>query len=1419
MLLIKYKKSVKEINNFLLSFLFVLSVSTGFSQSENHAGNLPESFLFNQFTVDHGLSQNVINSIQQDYLGFIWIGTNDGLNMFDGYSFRVFKYDPFDDHSLSDNHITVIYEDPFHRMWVGTLNSGLYYFDRMTERFIRFMHDPEDENSISSNHIQSVAGDNEGNLWAGTNGGGLNKLIFTPGDSPPGKDNLSIVRFDSPENGFPEPGASIQSLFIDSNNRLWIGTARHVFTLDYSVNASTFNNMPLLLYDHTGSPEVITSGERHAGGRVIFDDNNGDIWMGNRHGLFIFDDDRQLFSRYGTREKPFPPVNVRTATNFNNLGREEIWIGSGSNIYILDPLTGEYVEVSRNEYPESGLQRGDIISLYAGNGSSVWVGSSGYGLSLFSPGTKKFIHAYDIVPEGTEILGSSRDISIRSFYESAYDPGTIWIGANQGLFKVSRENQVMEHIQSFDTSGQQNLMIFSINGDENGLLWIGTRLGLIRFNPEDSSYEIFPSGLSFEGEGIETRVSYVHLSHGNIWVLTPNTIALLDMETGQFEHTRYNHELLDQFRTAVFPTLYEDRQGNFWIAASNGLHYFDVKSREISSYPVKPSDYYSRPFNDVTAILADPSDPDRFLWLGTGGGGFIRFDIKSVSFEVYAEKHGLANNMVYGMLYDDAGHIWISTNRGLSRFSIDEKEFTNYTKAHGLQSNEFNRGAYYKSPRGELFFGGINGYNSFFPSDIKHKDFVAPVAFTGFRILNKNLGQESTKSLYKINEDGYLNLTYGQNSFTIDFASLDFANPGNNKFAYSMTVSGESWIGTGNSRSITFTGLSPGTYTLRVRGTNSDGLWSDREASLKITVAAPWWQQTWIYFLYLFVVAVIILGFRKYELTRIRLKDRMRIADFETKKLKELDHLKSQFFANISHEFRTPLTLIKGPLEELIDEEADPQKINVLRKMHDNSSRLLQLINQLLDLSRLESDNYNLKAQTGDIVGYIKGITMSFASLAEQKKIKLSIEVSPDLVNDGLRNNFYFDPDILGKIFNNLLSNALKFTPANGSVTVKVCMINEKDKADWLEFIVADTGIGIPAEKLPFIYDRFYQVDSSSVREYEGSGVGLAYVKELVRVHKAEIRVKSSPGAGTTFSLRFPLGSDHLLPDQITVPVRQNLPDPKNSDIVVDDGFPAYIKGNIPETNGKPLVLIVEDHSEVRNYINEGIHMEYKVLESSNATDGIAIAEEKIPDLIISDIMMPGINGYEFCEKLKSGDKTSHIPVIMLTARAEDSDRITGFETGADDYLSKPFNMKELRIRIKNLIEGRRTLRERFSSNSIIKPGEISVTPRDASFMEKLLKVVEKNIDNSAFSVEDLGREVAMSPSQIHRKLKATVNMTANHFIRSVRMHRAMDLLRKEAGNISEIAYMVGYDDPGYFTKSFRTFFGKIPSDITDRQS
>ncbi len=576
-------------------------------------------------------------------------------------------------------------------------------------------------------------------------------------------------------------------------------------------------------------------------------------------------------------------------------------------------------------------------------------------------------------------------------------------------------------------------------------------------------------------------------------------------------------------------------------------------------------------------------------------------------------------------------------------------------------------------------------------------------------------------------------------------------------------------------------------------------------------VAVPYQDSWWLNNLDYFILSAIILGIiytiRKYEISQLRLKNHLKIADIEAGKLKELSHLKSQFFANISHEFRSPLTLIKGPLEQLIPREPDQHKKRTYEIMLSNASRLLRLVNQILDLSKIESGNYNLEASNGNATKFIQEFAMSFASLAELKKVSLTIEFSPGIDNDEIWNNFYYDQDILEKIFANLISNAIKFTPENGRITIK-CLVRDDHHPGYLEVIIEDTGIGISEDKLEYIFDRFYQADRNQGTGSEGFGLGLAFVKELVNIHKAGIEVISSPGKGTSFILRFPFGKDHLPPAQIMPPVKHSYYSAYNYAYLAEDFSAA------PGDPGKSLVLIVEDHAEVRNYIAGNLCDTYNIIEAANAIEGYKIAKEKIPDLIISDVMMPGMDGYDFCEMIKSNEKTCHIPVILLTARADESDRILGLEMGADDYLIKPFNMIELGTRTANLISSRLIMRERFGATSIIKPNEIAVTSRDKSFMEKLLRAVEKNIDNNEFSVVDLGREVGMSQSQIHRKLKAVINMTANQFIRSVRMNRAKELLQHGAGNISEVAFMVGYDDPGYFSKSFRSFFGTLPSEI-----
>ncbi len=1394
---------------FLCVILLSMVSVSGYPQTETRTPHQSERYRFRPITVDDGLSQNLISCICQDHIGFIWIGTKDGLNLYDGYHFTVFKYEPSDTFSLTDNYITAIYEDPLHRLWIGTFNGGLFYFDRQSKRFTNFSNDPGNTNSLSNNHIKAIAGDLLGNVWIGTNGGGVNRLSCRDGNRLPDKDNVIIVRYDSSEKGFPEDYARISTLFFDQYQQLWVGTQQNIFRYGGAGQPDEFQKIGIELTSGASLEADTTSGDLNTGAQVIFADSKGGIWMGNHRGLFAFNQAKKVFKSY----KDFPPMNIMTATSFVNGDKEQIWVGSEGNIFVINTATGNYSHLSNEKDQKLGLQGGWFSCLFADRGGTMWVGSNGHGISLFSPGSVKFVYPDDILAGSHSFLSTVRNISIRTFFERPGDPNTLWIGANEGLFRTDRKRGLITLVPFKDLPGGQIGSVFYITEDEKENLWIASGIGLVRYNPDDGTYKCFKTGLTESEKSWEPRVSYVHCSKGHIWILTPNTIAELDQKKGQFQHFRYNSSPLDGFSEAVFPSMWQDADGNFWIAAKNGLHYFNVQTQKLTGAGPGTGNPGNVLNNEIRAMIPDPSEPGKILWLGTAMSGLCRFDTQTGDLRQFTEKEGLANNIVNGLLSDGKKNLWISTNRGLSRFDIELERFTNYNMADGLQSNEFNRGAYYKSAGGEIFFGGIKGYNCFFPSAIVPEEFMAPVVFTGLQLYDDNHLAVNEK-MFDIQESHHLKLSYNQNHFTIDFASLDFASPLSNAFAFSMSRAGDHWVTTGKERSVTLAELTPGKYILKVHGTNSDGVWSNKEATLALTIGRPWWLSFWAYSVYLLILSGILYGLRKYELSRMLLKNQMKIAVIETNKLKELDQLKSRFFANISHEFRTPLTLINGPLERLIEENTDVENHKTFKMMYSNASRLLQLINQLLDLSRIESGEYVLRAQRGDIVAFIGGLAMSFGSLADQKKIMLNMEVSPELENPEFKDHFCFDRDILEKICNNLIYNAFKYTPDNGRITVSLSKVNNYPQEDFLELIVEDTGVGIPEDKLLFIFNRFYQADKSGFNNHEGTGIGLAYVNELVKVHKGEISVSSVAGSGTTFRVRFSAGESLLSADLITdeMNFHEAQIQPVKHKMDADRVFQS--RATYSKDLEKPCVLIVEDHVQVRNYIVDCIQKEYRVMQAPGALEGFSMAEEFIPDLIISDVMMPGMDGYKFCEKIKTSVVTSHIPVILLTARGDIGDRLTGLKTGADDYLTKPFNINELLARIRNLIENRRVLRQKFSSNSIIKPGEISVTPYDVSFMEMLLAVVEKNIGDIRFSVEALAKEAGMSQSQLHRKLKAIINMPANHFIRSVRMQHAMELLQNGAGNISEIAYMVGYDEPGYFSKSFLKFFGKLPSEV-----
>ena len=699
---------------------------------------------------------------------------------------------------------------------------------------------------------------------------------------------------------------------------------------------------------------------------------------------------------------------------------------------------------------------------------------------------------------------------------------------------------------------------------------------------------------------------------------------------------------------------------------------------------------------------------------------------------------------------------------------------------------------------------------------LKDNPYIPNVVITNLKLGDKNISHKNENSILQkpISETEELILSYSEDVITFEFASLDYSAPGKNRYAYKLENLSKDWIYSGSDRSATFTHLPFGEYVLRVKATNNDGIWNETGIALKLIITPPWWSRWWAYILYgVFILSVLYL-IRRYELNRLKLKNQLKVEKVEIDTLRNLDQLKSHFFANISHEFRTPLTLILGQVESVLSSNIETKEKGKLQVANRNARRLLTLINQLLDLSKLEAGSMELKAEQHNIISFLKSVFFSFESLAESKKI--SLKFVSEFANIPLR----YDADKMEKIICNLISNAFKFTSENGEIILSVDIIPSS-----VEIKLKDTGIGIPSDSLPHIFNRFYQVDGSSTREHEGTGIGLALTKELVELHKGQITASSKEGEGTEFTIHFPIDNSKI-ENEISYELSDNNSYKENNFDTVE---PAEIQLDSSEQNSqngqaesiiqiqsqsnKEIILIVEDNADVRSYIREQLEIDYKVIEAGNGEEGIINAQIEIPDLIITDVMMPKMDGYQFSKNIRGDEKTSHIPIIMLTAKAGLDDKIEGLETGIDAYLTKPFSARELKVRVKNLIYQRKELRKRFSKASIIKPSEVSTISIDQAFLEKTINTIKSNFEDEQFSVDILAEQMNMSISQLNRKLNALIDQPPGQLIRTFRLQRAADLLKQNAGTVAEICYKVGFNDQAYFSRAFKKQFGVSPSE------
>ncbi len=1340
-----------------------------------------------ELTIADGLSQGMIYDLKQDRTGFIWIATKDGLNRYDGHNFAVFTHDPYNTFSLSDNGCSALLIDRHGRLWVGTLGQGLNLYDSRRQRFYHIAISNQSVSNAGSYEIQLLAEDPDGNIWVGTNNDKILKITLPPSlktGFPDQADFTEMVRATPVDVVGRRDKNTPLALDFQPDGQGFMGGAYGVYAFNWRkpTSASPANR----LTDQTAEFHSIVQNLRQR------------VWIGAVHDKII--------CWYGGKQKTialpgknYPGVRVAAVAE-NTLAiatPDHLWLLSPAELLAQDSLT---VRRAFTAFPPNVYAINAMLYDKTGN---LWAGTSGYGLRKFNPKIRRF---QNYLPN-TSLTQLYVDRQQRTYvrHEFAYDrldPGT------------NRLLPFLNPALPAPDKRQRNLM-----QDRQGIFWVSNvnfdthTNQLFKFSEDWQLLKKYPlpPGTSFGWSGNQTLED----SAGNLWIgATNGKLLCFDRQTETFRVFGYQHLLPQSGAEIETYALHIDRRGTGWIGTQKGLVKADhlLTAPAFSIYKNSVTDRQSLSNDFVSTVVDDPYNPDQYLWVSTKGGGLERLNKQTGHFEHFTEDRGLPNNVVYGILTDAYKNLWMSTNRGLAQFDPKTQQFRSYTKADGLQDNEFNTSSFFKGSSGELLFGGINGLTRFWPSAFRSSvSSSAPVRIIGLMVNNKTVAVGGPDAILTqgIEQTTQLDLSHTQNLVTLEFGLMDFTNPAKNRYRYRLTGIDQDWVEAGTNRFANYAQLPPGNYGLEVMGSADGAVWS-KSVALQIRVHPPFYRTWWAYLVYL--TALVLIGWQwyRFQTQRLLLRQQLVFEQQEANRLTELDALKTQFFTNISHEFRTPLTLILGPLADLKKRlPAEP----LLTLMERNAHRLLNLINQLLDLSKLEAGRLTSEPEPGDMAAFFRTVASSFGSLADSRGIRFSFEQEPTTYPA------QFDRDKVEKIATNLLANAFKFTPAGNAVRMAVAYLNQTD-SQVVSLTVQDTGIGIAADKLDQIFNRFYQgfvpttnTNGSANRNYEGTGIGLALVKELVTVLNGSISVTSTEGQGSTFVVTLPLTKTTVI-----VPARVATVSPVPVFARVTEEQPQHGSGlarQTPAETPENSLLIIDDNADIQAYIRSIFEADYHILEAVDGLDGLEQATASTPNIIICDLMMPRLDGFGFCRALKTQPATSHIPVVMLTAKATVEDRVEGFGLGADDYLTKPFNRDELRARVQNLVEKQARLRHYFSNLTTNVPTDARPEKEpvaEDAFVQKAIAVAEQHLPNAGFTVEQFSQQMNMSQSQLVRKLKALTNQTAVEFVRNRRLVRAAELLRQGDDTVSEVAYRVGFESLSYFTRVFHDKFGVIPS-------
>ncbi|MFZ5518086.1 MAG: two-component regulator propeller domain-containing protein [Candidatus Zhuqueibacterota bacterium] len=1331
--------------------------------------------------------------IIQDRYGFMWFGSRSGLQKFDGYQVVVYRHNPADSLSLSSNFITAMVEDPHEGLWIGTV-SGLNRLDVASGKFQRFHHDPGNPNSLSHDYITCLRFDETGILWIGTQQGGLNEMRIWDRNN---FDSVSVSRHTHrPEDSFSVSDNYIRFILDDTrhdDHLLWIGTANGLNRFDKKTRTFT------RYFHDPGDSTSLASNDLYS----IHQDEQGDLWIGACEGwltqLHRTSDGKFRFrhDRLGEVQK----IYSITRDKYDNL-----WLSTMHHgLYRFNKSTRRIEHIEGDKF-----QHIDVSYPYTtcfDHTGALWIGTWPH-LLKHDPNRKQFRTVAIDPPLNIWSM------AIASIAED--DHNSLWIATTyRGILKFNLHRGELSDFAP-DSSSQRYLssrFATSILKDHTGAFWVSTFRGLNRYDPGRDRFVSYFWDADRPDNPDNLLSNYLYCLHedhqGAIWIGSSRGVSRLDQNRRQFRHYLNRPEQINAIGHYI-GAIHQDRAGIFWIGGK-GLFQLNPETGQFSRYFANPNDSSGA----ITAMVFDIVEDSRgFLWVATQNG-LYRLHPNQPTIH-FTEKNGLPNRYVTGILEDDQGILWISTRTWLTRYDPDTQQFQWFDFR-----NEFYEQSRFKGKDGALYFGMAKALLSFHPNAIRDNPHKPPVWISNFRVFDKPVTFDRPIPALK-----EIRLSYRENFFTLDFVALNYTESGNNQYKYQLVGVDPEWVSCGDRRSASYTNVPPGSYEFNVQASNNDGVWNETGASVRIFISPPWWQSDIAYACFVFLVLAAMYGLRQFELRRSQTRNELKMRRFESQKLQEVDRMKSRFFANISHEFRTPLTLILGPLNNLLVRTKNQRLHRELTIMQRNARRLQRLINQLLDLSKIEAGKMKLQARQEDLSALVFRIVQSFESQAKLKEIELTCFSDPAGIL------VFVDQEKIENIFYNLLSNAIKFTPHGGKVHVRMSLspTSAGDGADapgkmpgldYVRITVEDTGIGIPRQHLEKIFDRFYQVTGKDdsrqgetcTHEHEGTDIGLSLTKELVELHHGFIQVSSAIHVGTTFTIFLPMGQSHLTQEELR-PGESPHEAPLEQGAEILESQPASVDSLDASPRKKlPIILIVEDNADLRVYLRDCLRGKYRIMEAIDGEQGLSCAVERIPDLIVSDVMMPRMDGFELCRRVKSDERTSHIPFLLLTARASSESKIMGLELGADDYLIKPFEMAELQTRVKNLIEQRRQLREKFSRNIFLQPSEIAVTSYDQQFLQHVMNLIEQNITRPEFNVTALTQLVGMSRMQLHRKIHALTNLTTSAFIRSLRLKRAADLLRQRADNISQVAYDVGFNNPSYFAECFRQQFGVLPSE------